>query len=690
MRTSNIAAFVIITTAALAAAVPACAQRTVAPTESTVGSPRGEDAGDYNVVNSFELGYRFRTVDGSTQLYRSQVNFGNGLRLLSSSLTVNSREGHGKWFDDLSLTTSGLGNDPYQMATFRIAKNRLYRYDMTWRLNAYYNPAASIAFGTHLVDTTHILQDHNVTLFPQGNFRILTGYSRSAQNGPAYSSVLQFDSRGQAFPLFSNVRRSQDEYRLGAEARVAGFKLIALHSWEFFKEDTAENLSGGPTYLAPSSGPVTTLNTFTRTDPYHGSTPGWRVALFREQGSVFAVNGRFTYAGGRRNFIFDEDAAGARSAVNRTHTVLAYGNARRPALASNLNLSFTPVSRLTITNQTAFNDTRIDGDAFYQELTNGVNLGDLVHFQYLGIRTVVNDTDLNFRPARAVTLFAGYHYATRHIKSIEQITSFGQPDRTTAEQDNTLQVGVAGVRLKPVKPLTLIAEGEIGRADHPIYPTSERNYQAIAGRAQYRLGPVTASGVVKTNYNANATSLTAYSSRSRNYSADIAWSRGPIGFDAGYTKLHLDTLGGMAYFASGNIVTGEDSLYISNVHTVQFTTRATVRKVDLFAGLSRVQDTGDGRATAQAAVASASANSAFRAAQTFPLTFVAPMARVSIPLRNKLRWNLGYQYYGYAQDFPFLWAPPCASGSAGCALPPWMDVRNYHAHTGYTSLLWTF
>src|SRR5579864_5443438 len=93
------------------------AQDTVAPTtDEKVGPLRGETTGDYNVVQSWELGYRFATIGGDEGKYRSDVNYRNGVRLLGSSLTVNSTDGHGHWFDTIVLTTQGLGNDPYESA----------------------------------------------------------------------------------------------------------------------------------------------------------------------------------------------------------------------------------------------------------------------------------------------------------------------------------------------------------------------------------------------------------------------------------------------------------------------------------------------------------------------------------------------------------------------------------------------
>ena len=49
---------------ALFTASAAVCQPTIAPTEAQVGSRRGQDVDGYNVVNSFEVGYRWRDVNG--------------------------------------------------------------------------------------------------------------------------------------------------------------------------------------------------------------------------------------------------------------------------------------------------------------------------------------------------------------------------------------------------------------------------------------------------------------------------------------------------------------------------------------------------------------------------------------------------------------------------------------------------
>jgi len=143
-----------------------------------------------------------------------------------------------------------------------------------------------------------------------------------------------------------------------------------------------------------------------------------------------------------------------------------------------------------------------------------------------------------------------------------------------------------------------------------------------------------------------------------------------MSFDAGYSKLHLDTIGGIAYFLNFQLITGDRSYYISNIHATNATAHFTITKLaDLYVGYSRVQDTGDGRGSPDAS-SIGSALPLFRAVQTFPLAFDSPLARLSVRLHSKVRWNIGYQYYHYLEDFS--------------------TTENYRAHTGFTSLLWSF
>jgi hypothetical protein len=172
------------------------------------------------------------------------------------------------------------------------------------------------------------------------------------------------------------------------------------------------------------------------------------------------------------------------------------------------------------------------------------------------------------------------------------------------------------------------------------------------------------------NYNSNSVLLSSYASHARTHNITASWTpRDWFALDAGYSKLHLDTAGGIDYFASGQFITGQ-SIYVSNLHVGTLTARFDWRKkADIFVGYSHTQDTGDGRDNPRGSQ-TGSLTPAFQAAQTFPLTFLSPMARLSIRINEKIRWNVGYQYYGYNERF--------------------LNGDGYRAHTGYSSVLWSF
>ncbi|MEO8597992.1 MAG: hypothetical protein ABI759_32020 [Candidatus Solibacter sp.] len=660
------------------------AQQVVAPTPETVGAARGENYGNYNITNSFEFGYRWSLVGGNEGEYRSAVNYRNGLRLLGSSFSIDSKDGHGHYFDQILLNTMGLGNDPYQSATLRIQKNGLYRYDMNWRSNDYFNPGLTVAGGLHRMDTERRLQDHDLTLFPQGKFRVRAGYSRNVQDGPTLATSLELDNNStnsSGLPVFADLRREWNEYRLGADADVAGFKLTLLHRWDFFKEDTPYSaFPGSSAAFIGIPNDLTALQQFAKSVPVHGRNPGWLATLMTNR-QRWAVNARFSYTDGHNNFALSESAGGiSRFGGAATRQIAVTGDADRPMIAGDFNFTAQPTSRLTVVNNTSVNNVRISGPSSYTDVQNGFNTGQTIYFRYLGIRTVTNSTDANFRVKDWVSFYAGYRYTNRLVRSIEEFSLPGTASSAvsdTYENTNMLHSGTVGVRFRPVKNLTANLEAEIARADHPLTPVSDRNYHSINGRIAYRTRKLQLSTSYKQVYNVNAPdAFSAYSSHSRNYSANASWApKDWFALDTSYMKLHLDTVGGIAYFAGSGRATLQRnvSLYTSNVHAGNFGAHFMLAKrADLYTGYTITRDTGDGRATASQGVADP-VNALFVSAQTFPLSYQSPLARLSVRITPKLRWNAGWQFYNYHEDF----------GIFGY-------YQNFHAHTGYTSLSWAF
>jgi hypothetical protein len=425
------------------------------------------------------------------------------------------------------------------------------------------------------------------------------------------------------------------------------------------------------------------LTQFNRAEPIHGANPGWLGNLFTRR-KLWAVNARLTYVSGSRDFLMAEAASG----INQfggpgSRQIAAGGNAGRPDLAGDAALQFFPTDKLTIVNNSSVLSNRIDGQSSYSEVQNGLDLGQTIYFRYLGIRMVTNSTTVNYQPNKKLGFFTGYNYSDRLIRTIDASTvpAFENSTvRNTYQVSNHLNSADVGFRYRPWKPFTITADGEIGRANFPLTPISPKNYHSINGRLGYRARRLQLSATYRQVYNLNAPFVFAtFDSHTRQYSANASWApKDWFSLDASYVKLHLDTRGGIAFFVNtGNrpqLISNMPSYYISNVHAANLGVRFAIRRhADLYVGYSINKDTGDGRPTAVPAGVTNPVEALLDSVQTFPLTYQSPLARVSIRITEKVRWNVGYQFYNYNQQFN-----------------PFGFYQNFHANTGFSSILWSF
>jgi hypothetical protein len=171
--------------------------------------------------------------------------------------------------------------------------------------------------------------------------------------------------------------------------------------------------------------------------------------------------------------------------------------------------------------------------------------------------------------------------------------------------------------------------------------------------------------------------LDYYTSHSRDLSATTSFqATNRVSLDLSYTKAHLDTMANLwaelVPAGSTTITTvstrGYLSEYISNLQTLSLMVRTTFRRGVFYAGYHISRDGGDGRSTQNLGLTDLAAS--YTATwSTFPMTYQAPMARLSLKLSPKLQWNGGWEFYRYNQQFATFGYQPY-----------------YRAHTGYTSL----
>src|SRR5215210_1426721 len=187
-------------TALMLAALTATAQQpspspqkdAAAKTQSSAPKKDGDEAGDYTVTSSIELGYRGLRVGGDLNKYQSDLNYKAGPRLFDTSFLMQAKEGRGSLFDTLLVTSTGWGGDPQGHVRFHLEKSSAYRFDGNYRkfkyfrsVNNFANPnyvAPSLpsdpAKGWHGSNTEQQVGDFDLTLLPKNerlSFRL--GYS---------------------------------------------------------------------------------------------------------------------------------------------------------------------------------------------------------------------------------------------------------------------------------------------------------------------------------------------------------------------------------------------------------------------------------------------------------------------------------------------------------------------------------
>ena len=654
----------------------ASAQQPVTSAEDQRPSTR--EVGDYAVSSSVEAGYRFAEVGGDHDIYRATVNFGDGIRLFDGRLRIDSLDGKGL-IDGFSVRSTGAAGDPYQAHSVRAEKNGVFRYQMQYRMNRYHNRLASLWRGEHGIRTDRVIQTHDLTLRQGSNFEVLLGFERNRRTGPGFSSEGigdrggGFDARN--FLRYQAILRQQNrQYRAGFSARFTGLALTVIHAVDQYEEGgEAIDASGIPS----AAGNIQPLETFSRTEPYHGRTPFTTFALRTQDDRRIGINARFVYAGGHRNSNLIESLSvpNPRAGSSTFRETFVVGDANRDQSSGDFTIAAPLTERWSVVNTTSFHNTRIEGQAAFLE--TGLFRNEFLSFEHLGIRRLSNSTEANFRPIKQFSVYGAHRLSTRRVRSREALRfgDFGFGTELMAV-DNRIQAGSAGLRWIPGRGVRASADVEVGRADRPLTPTSARRFHNESGRIRWRRKAFSLSGFFRSRVNDNPINLLAYSSENRAIGAQASWVVPESGLvlDTAYTRLDLDVSAGILNLFDlddGDHAERGRSVYSSRIHNLHLALRAVPREgMTLAAGYSLTKDTGASGYDPVQFQNSGFIRDGATLISALPLTYQSPQARVSVRIREKLWWNFGWQYYGYTERIAGL--------------------RGFRSHVGYSSLTATF
>jgi hypothetical protein len=185
--------------------------------------------GGFQVQGAASVGYRFTDVKGYAPMYQELLNLNQGPRLMDFNLFGHS-DGTNPFADSFSLTTSGLGGDPYPSAQLTLSKTKLYDLRVNWRQSYFYwNQNDGVILPTR--NQTGLTDNHDwanvrkvgsvdFALHATNNLRFNFQYYRTTFSGTTFTtfSPLFFGSesfgsfaRANAYymyaPIFDNTNR---------------------------------------------------------------------------------------------------------------------------------------------------------------------------------------------------------------------------------------------------------------------------------------------------------------------------------------------------------------------------------------------------------------------------------------------------------------------------------------------------
>ena len=169
-----------------------------------------------------EVGYRWLSLSGNEDMYRTQINERSGLLIRSFSLTSSDADG-GRY----RLEASDLGTGPAGALHFVTERRGLYRFTLGYRRADVFSSVPGFAdpLGTgisqHTIDRTRDMVDMDLEFLPDGKITPFVGYSFNRLNGPGTTT---YHFGNDEFLLNQDLNDKDNEIRVGT-----GFNLGFLY-----------------------------------------------------------------------------------------------------------------------------------------------------------------------------------------------------------------------------------------------------------------------------------------------------------------------------------------------------------------------------------------------------------------------------------------------------------------------------
>jgi hypothetical protein len=225
-----------------------------------------------------EIGYRWLSQSGNSDMYRTQINERDGLLIRALSLS-SSDTPH---TDYLRLDISDLGVGPAGSLRLDAGKANVYRFTLGYRQTNAFSALPTLANpllgqgiipGQHTYDRDRRMIDADLELLKWSKITPFVGVSWNRYSGPGTST---YHLGQDEFALNSDLNNRDQEIRAGFGFSAAMFTGSVTQGWRTFSDHETLSLrpgAGNGNNPEPVLGQPITATTITRDDRSSGHTP---------------------------------------------------------------------------------------------------------------------------------------------------------------------------------------------------------------------------------------------------------------------------------------------------------------------------------------------------------------------------------------------------------------------------------
>jgi hypothetical protein len=616
----------------LAAGLAGRAQQAQEPAAPEIPSPVEEKKLSFSV----EAGNRWvQDVRGSSDVYRSVVNLGEGPRLFGAQ--AQYVDPGGKYADRIDIHGYSWGGDPYNTARFSAEKKGLYSLDFDYRNVAYFNSLPSFANpllgeGVLLSQRTFDIErrqaDAELRIKPGARISPFVAYTFADGLG---RGVTTFVSDGNEFPVATDLDDSMNSLRGGVRLNFSRYHFTLEQGYTSFDDaqtvSTADSNRGNR--RAPLFGRDLVLDQLLQTYRAEGDGMFQRAVVQGRPWSKLNFTGQFLYSRPSIEVTYDHQANGSLfllQTVSPYNSVLeqSVGDAKRPRSSGNWSTEFQPHARLRIIQSWLTDRFHVAGGSLLNQSFDTAPETEIE--QRSATLLVLNynqhQIDVLFDVNRMLTLRGGHRYVWGDAEPTPPSLQL-----SPAAAEVRRHVGLAGAHLRAGSKLSFTLDFEASPGGRTFFRTGLMEYQKAKLRGRYRLtSTLTLNGSFAILDNQNTEPGVDFDFQSRQTSLSLAWVPAGNRFQilADYTRA---TLRSDIPIAVPPFYDARSAAYRDNGH-----------HGGVYADLNL------GRGVRIGVGGSFSVISGSQ-----PTSYYQPQGRLAVPVYNKLSWTSEWRWYGFTE-----------------------------------------